>query len=36
MYEWQTGQRLPVFDELGTPTPEDRIVLRRIQVVGRK
>jgi hypothetical protein len=36
MYEWQTGQRLPVFDELRTPMPEDRIVLRRIQVVGRK
>jgi uncharacterized membrane protein len=36
MYEWQTGQRLPVFDELGTPMPEDRVVLRRIQVVGRK
>lgn len=36
MYVWQTGQRLPVFDEPGTPTTEDRIVLRRIQVEGRK
>ena len=35
MYEWQTGQRLPVFDKSGTPMPEDRIVLRRIQVGER-
>lgn len=36
LYEWQTGQRLPVFDESGTPMPEDRIVLRWIRVGGRK
>jgi len=36
LYEWQTGQRLPVLDESGTPTTKDRIVLRRIRVEERR
>jgi uncharacterized membrane protein len=36
MYEWQTNQRLPAFDKSGTPMPDDKIVLRRIQIERRK
>ena len=32
MYQWETGERLPVFDERGTPQG-DRILLDRIQIL---